>query len=121
MARVLVVDDSPSVVSWLAVELTALGHEVEATDNGHEALLLMELDPPDLVVLDIEMPLMNGFDVLRKMRRKPRLGHLKVVLLTGRETDANRARGYRLGARHFLTKPVDAEELSQAVVDAIAA
>ena len=115
MTQVLVVDDSPQITSWLSLELAALGHRVSSAENGQEALLLMECDAPDVMVLDIDMPLMNGFDVLRKMRRRPNLEGIRVVMLTGRGREANWVQGYRLGVHDYLTKPLEIEDLTAAI------
>lgn len=115
MTRVLVVDDSPQITSWLSLELSALGHRVSSAANGQDALLLLECDAPEVMVLDIDMPLMNGFDVLRKMRRRPNLEDVRVVMLTGRGREANWVQGYRLGVHDYLTKPLDIDELSEAI------
>ena len=75
----------------------------------------MECDAPEVVVLDIDMPLMNGFDVLRKMRKRQNLEAIRVVMLTGRGREANWVQGYRLGVHDYLTKPLDIEELTDAI------
>lgn len=108
-------DDSPQITSWLSLELSALGHRVSSAINGQDALLLMECDAPEVIVLDIDMPLMNGFDVLRKMRKRKNLEDIRVVMLTGRGREANWVQGYRLGVHDYLTKPLDIEELTDAI------
>ena len=115
MAKVLVVDDSPEIVSWLQYELREAGHTVSTATNGEEGLLLMELERPELVLLDIDMPVMNGFQMLKKFRGMKDLHDVHVVMLTGRGREADWVQGYKLGVHDYLTKPLEVSELLEAI------
>lgn len=115
MAKLLVVDDSPEIVSWLQYELREAGHMVSTATNGEEGLLLMELERPELVLLDIDMPVMNGFQMLKKFRGMKDLHDVHVVMLTGRGREADWVQGYKLGVHDYLTKPLEVDELLEAI------
>jgi len=115
VANILVVDDAPEIVSWLSFELREAGHSISTATNGEEGLLLMELERPQLVILDIDMPVMNGFQMLRKFRGMKDLQDVHVLMLTGRGREADWVQGYRLGVHDYLTKPLDIAELLEAI------
>lgn len=115
MADILVVDDAPEIVSWLTYELREAGHSVSAATNGEEALILMEIERPDLVLLDIDMPVMNGFQMLRKFRGMKDLHDVRVIMLTGRGRETDWVEGYKLGVHDYLTKPLEVDELLEAI------
>lgn len=115
MAKILVVDDSPEIVSWLSYELREAGHSVSIATNGEEGLLLMELERPELVLLDIDMPVMNGFQMLKRFRGMKDLHDVHVVMLTGRGREADWVQGYKLGVHDYLTKPLEVSELLDAI------
>jgi CheY-like chemotaxis protein len=112
-AHLLVVDDDESIRTTLAVILHRGGHEVACAADGKEALGKMREDPPDLVLLDLMMPGMGGWDVLAAMRENPRLADIPVVVLTSLHDDANAPPG-----QPVLRKPVD-DEIVRAVVDTL--
>ncbi|MGH2818361.1 MAG: response regulator [Actinomycetota bacterium] len=115
MARILVVDDNPEVAGWLEVELSAAGHRVSSAENGKMALAAIERDLPDLLILDIDMPVMDGHGVLKRLRQLPRQDRLRVLILTGRTAEAEWVKGYKQGAHVYLTKPFEADELHDAI------
>jgi DNA-binding response OmpR family regulator len=115
VARILVVDDNPEVAGWLEVELTAAGHRVSSAENGKMALAAIEKDLPDLLILDIDMPVMDGHGVLKRLRQLPRQDRLRVLILTGRTAEAEWVKGYKQGAHVYLTKPFEADELHEAI------
>jgi DNA-binding response OmpR family regulator len=115
VARILVVDDNPEVAGWLEVELTAAGHRVSSAENGKTALATIERDLPDLLILDIDMPVMDGHGVLKRLRQLPRQDRLRVLILTGRTAEAEWVKGYKQGAHVYLTKPFEADELHDAI------
>jgi DNA-binding response OmpR family regulator len=115
VARILVVDDNPEVAGWLEVELTAAGHRVSSAENGKTALAAIERDLPDLLILDIDMPVMDGHGVLKRLRQLPRQDRLRVLILTGRTAEAEWVKGYKQGAHVYLTKPFEADELHDAI------
>ena len=110
-ARILVVDDTPLNVKLLVDMLAALGHEVTSAANGQEALDQVALHTPHLVLLDVMMPGMNGFEVCERLRANPATALLPVVLVTALDGKEDRIRGIEAGADDFLTKPINKHEL----------
>jgi len=110
-ARILVVDDLPQNVKLLAHLLEAKGYAVATAASGPEALLKVEKEPPDLVLLDVMMPEMSGYEVCRKIRDNPAAGILPVVMVTSLDPAQERIRGLEAGADDFLTKPLNQAEL----------
>jgi class 3 adenylate cyclase len=109
--RVLVVDDTPSNVKLLADVLQARGYAVLTAANGAEALARTEHDAPDLVLLDVMMPGMSGYDVCRKIRANPATATLPVVMVTALDPTQERVKGIEAGADDFLTKPINQPEI----------
>jgi DNA-binding response OmpR family regulator len=105
------VDDDPSIVRLLRKCLEQEGLEVVTASDGAGCLLAIESRRPDLVVLDVMMPIMDGFQVLRVLREKPETRDLPVVLLTARKQDVDVARGWSSGADFYLTKPLALDDL----------
>jgi class 3 adenylate cyclase/CheY-like chemotaxis protein len=110
-ARVLVVDDTPANVKLLEDLLSFHGYEVEAAADGPEALALVRDHMPDLVLLDVLMPGMSGYDVCRAIRSDPALAMLPVVMITALEDREERVKGIEAGADDFLSKPINPPEL----------
>ncbi len=106
-ARVLVVDDILSNVKLLEAKLTAEYFEVVTAFNGAECLARIEEGIPDIVLLDVMMPGMDGFEVCRRIKSNPRTAHLPVVMVTALDQPSDRVAGLEAGADDFLTKPVD--------------
>src|SRR5580765_6601790 len=106
-ARVLVVDDILSNVKLLEAKLTAEYFEVVTAFNGTECLARMEQGVPDIVLLDVMMPGMDGFEVCRRIKANPRTAHVPVVMVTALDQPSDRVAGLDAGADDFLTKPVD--------------
>jgi len=110
-ARILVVDDTPQNVKLLADLLGAKGYAVATAGSGAEALALVEANRPDLVLLDVVMPGMSGYEVCRKIRENPATGVLPVVMVTALDPGQERIKGLEVGADDFLTKPINQAEL----------
>ncbi len=106
-ARVLVVDDILSNVKLLEAKLTAEYFEVVTAFNGMEALGKIEECDPDIVLLDVMMPGMDGFEVCRRIKSNPKTAHVPVVMVTALDQPSDRVAGLEAGADDFLTKPVD--------------
>jgi adenylate cyclase len=109
--RILVVDDTPQNVKLLADLLTAKGYEVTTASSGEQALESIAKTPPDLVLLDVMMPGLNGYDVCRKIRENPATALLPVVMCTSLDPHQERIKGIEAGADDFLSKPVNQPEL----------
>ncbi|MFF4340694.1 response regulator transcription factor [Kitasatospora sp. NPDC001540] len=110
-ARILVVDDDPTVGEVVAGYLTRAGHLVERAEDGPRGLDLAERHRPDLLVLDLMLPGLDGLEVLRRLRARPDRADLPVVLLTAKGDEADRVLGLELGADDYVTKPFSPREL----------
>jgi DNA-binding response OmpR family regulator len=110
-AKILVVDDTPRNVKLLADLLTVKGYEVVTATSGKEALDKIEREQPDLVLLDVVMPEMSGYEVCRKIREIPETRILPVVMVTALDPAEERIKGIEAGADEFLTKPINQAEL----------
>ena len=111
MPRVLVVDDEVNIVRLIQVNLERQGYQVETANNGAQALAKIRESRPDLLVSDVMMPEMDGFELLSTIRRDPVLNDLPVIMLTAKAQDANVMEGYTRGADMYLTKPFNPAEL----------
>lgn len=109
--RILVVDDTPMNVKLLVDLLQSAGYDCTAAASGAEALVGMAAAPPDLVLLDVMMPGMTGFEVCERLRAQPSTALLPVVLVTALDGKDDRVRGIEAGADDFLTKPINKHEL----------
>jgi putative two-component system response regulator len=110
-ARILVVDDDPKVRAVLERVLLKDGHTIETAENGHAALAAIERRPPDVILTDVTMPGMDGFELCERLKRNVVTRLIPVVMVTGLSDRDNRIKGVELGADEFLTKPVDPQEL----------
>ncbi len=108
-ARVLIVDDEPNIVIALEFLLQREGYQVEKAYNGLHALELAAEFTPDIVVLDVMMPGMDGFEVARRMRQIDQLEMTKIVFLTAKGTQRDKETGYASGGEYYLIKPFDNE------------
>ncbi len=106
-ARVLVVDDNPANARLLEARLTAEYFDVVMASSGPEALTMCALQPFDLILLDVMMPGMDGFETCRRLKADPAVCHVPVVMVTALDQPADRVRGLEFGADEFLTKPID--------------
>jgi DNA-binding response OmpR family regulator len=110
--RILVVDDNPEIVKLIAARLEQEGYAIQTASTGEEALQLLDKSVPDLVLLDVSMPGISGFEVCTKIKATARLRELLVVLVTARDSVADKVQGLELGADEYITKPVRMAELS---------
>ena len=106
-ARILVVDDIPANVKLLEARLIAEYFDVLTADNGHDALDICDRTQVDVVLLDVMMPEMDGFEVCERLKANPRTAHIPVVMVTALDQPSDRVRGLKAGADDFLTKPVN--------------
>jgi DNA-binding response OmpR family regulator len=111
MQRVLIVDDEPSIVLSLQFLLSREGYEVDIARDGESALALAALRPPDLVVLDLMLPGIDGYEVCRRLRESPATAATRIVVVTARGREAERVRGLEEGADAYVTKPFSTREL----------
>ncbi|HWT13264.1 MAG TPA: phosphate regulon transcriptional regulator PhoB [Allosphingosinicella sp.] len=110
-ARILLVEDDPALVELLRYQLARADYEVVATADGEEALLLARESPPDLVLLDWMIEGVAGIEVCRRLRRAPETAQIPVIMLTARDEEADRVRGFETGADDYITKPFSQREL----------
>jgi DNA-binding response OmpR family regulator len=108
MASILIVDDEPKIVRLVADYLAAAGFSVLTARSGDEALMRVRTETPDLVVLDLGLPGLDGLDVTRAIRRS---GELPIIMLTARDDETDRIIGLELGADDYVTKPFSPREL----------
>jgi DNA-binding response OmpR family regulator len=113
--RVLVVDDEPDIVRLLTFALQADGYQVSSAKNGSEGLERARQDKPDIVILDVMMPGMDGFEVCNELRSKPDTASLPIIMLSALGQVSDRVRGLRAGADDYVPKPVNLDELSARV------
>lgn len=113
--RVLVVDDEPNIVLSLEFLMKKAGFDVEVARNGREALAALDREPPDLLLLDVMMPEIDGFEVCERIRSRPEWRQTKIVMLTARGRESERERGLALGADAYVTKPFSTRELVERV------
>ncbi len=111
-ARILVADDDATLQKLLFHSLQMEGYDVIAANDGEEALVMVEREQPDLVILDVMMPKLNGFDVCRALRSKPETATLPVIMLSGLSDVEEKVTGLHSGADEYVTKPIDFRELS---------
>lgn len=111
MARILIVDDSPTEVKKISSLLEKHKHEVLSADNGADGVAKARAEKPDLVLMDVVMPGLNGFQATRQLTRSPETQDIPVVIVTTKDQETDRVWGTRQGARGYLVKPVDENQL----------
>jgi two-component system phosphate regulon response regulator PhoB len=110
--RILVVDDEPDITALVAYHLAKAGFRVSTAANGPDALKAAREERPDIVILDLMLPGVSGYDVLAELRKREETREVGVILLTARREETDRIRGLSLGADDYLTKPFSPQELS---------
>ncbi len=109
--KILVVDDSKTELHHLSELLKKRGYEVRTAENGDEALRRLGEEKPDLILMDVVMPGANGFQLTRTITRDPRWSGVPVIMCTSKNQETDKVWGMRQGARDYIVKPVDADEL----------
>ena len=109
--KILIADDEPNIVAAIEFLLQQGGYEVRVARNGEEALSLVEAAVPDLVVLDVMMPLKSGYEVCSRIRERADWRHVKIVMLSAKGRDAEVNKGLSMGADLYVTKPFSTREL----------
>ncbi len=113
--RILVVDDEIESVKLIGMMLQRRGYEISAARTGKQALAKIESDHPDLVILDVMMPDMDGYEVTRKIRANPETAYLPIIMFTAKTMVDDKVAGFQAGADDYLTKPIHPEELASRI------
>ena len=111
MSKVLVVDDSPTEIFQFKEMLEKLGHVVITAENGRDGVAMARQEQPDVVLMDIVMPDMNGFQATRQICRGTDTQHIPVIIVSSKDQETDKVWGERQGAKGYITKPVDPQEL----------
>ena len=115
MAKILIAEDSATAAVLLTRTLSPLGHVITVATDGEEAQKRLQTERPDLVILDIIMPKINGFQLCRTIRSDPRLKDLPIIVVTAMDRESDRYWGLKQGASEYLVKPVDPNLLLERV------
>lgn len=115
MAHILIVDDSPTDAYLVKNILEAEGHQISEASNGEEGVEKAKQIQPSLVIMDVVMPGLNGFQATRKITKNPETNTIPVVIISSKNMESDRAWGMMQGAKDFLVKPVKQEDLLAAV------
>jgi len=115
MARILIAEDEPDIRELVAFTLRFAGHEVTATSNGEEALQQASQIIPDIIIMDVRMPKMTGYDACRAMKADILLKDIPVVFLSAKGQDAEIQTGLSVGAEEYLLKPFAPDQLAERV------
>ncbi len=121
MARILVVDDSPTETFRFREILSRHGHEMLEASNGADGVSMARAELPDLVLMDVVMPGMNGFQATRQITKGAETSHIHVVIVSTKDQETDRVWGRRQGASHYLTKPIDETALMDVINQLLAA
>ena len=108
---VLAVDDEKSIVRLVQINLQRAGYNVVTASDGKQALDMIEAEPPDMVISDVMMPFMDGFELLKRLKQNPVTRELPIIMLTAKAMDSDVYEGWRAGADFYLTKPFNPQEL----------
>ena len=115
MAHILIVDDSPTEAHVLKGMLEKNGFEIETAENGTEGIERAKEFKPDLILMDVVMPGLNGFQATRQLTKDPDTKEIPVIIVTTKDQETDRVWGMRQGARDFLTKPVSEQVLMEKI------
>ena len=115
MARVLIVDDSPSQLLGLQRIVEKLGHQVITAEDGAAGVETAKREIPDLILMDVVMPNLNGYQATRQISKEPSTSHIPVILVTTKDQETDRVWGMRQGAKAYVTKPINEAELTETI------
>ena len=115
MAKILIVDDSPSQLLGIQRIVEKLGHESITAEDGAAGVEVAKRELPDMVLMDVVMPNLNGFQATRTLSREATTKHIPVILVTTKDQDTDRMWGLRQGAKAYITKPFSETELSELI------
>ncbi|KQX99770.1 two-component system response regulator [Rhodanobacter sp. Root480] len=113
MARILIVDDSPSQLLGIKRIVEKLGHETLTAEDGAAGVEVAKQQLPDLILMDVVMPNLNGFQATRTISKNPGTSHIPIVLVTTKDQETDRVWGMRQGAKAYVTKPIKEDELAK--------
>jgi twitching motility two-component system response regulator PilH len=119
MARVLIVDDSPTETYKLTSMLEKHGHVVLVAETGEDGVSVAKKELPDVVLMDIVMPGLNGFQATRQLRKSEETANIPVIIVTTKDQETDRVWGMRQGAKAYLTKPIDEKVLLDTINEVI--
>jgi DNA-binding response OmpR family regulator len=120
VARILIVEDEANIIKLISIRLERLGHSINAADNGAAALDLARETKPDLILLDVMLPILNGFQVLEQLKADPATAAIPVLMLTARGHERDIVAGLEGGADDYIIKPFSFPELISRVGTALA-
>ena len=109
--NILLVDDSKTELHFMSELLAKRGYSVRTAENGEDAMRKLEEGKPDLILMDVILPGMNGFQATRALSRDPKTQHIPIIIVSTKNMETDRVWGMRQGARDYIVKPVDADEL----------
>lgn len=109
--KIVLAEDEPQIARLIEFKLKKEGYEVTWKENGEEALKAIKADKPDLILLDIMMPVMDGYEVLRRLKEDENLKSIPVIMLTARAQERDVVKGIDMGAEDYITKPFHPAEL----------
>ena len=115
MKKILIVDDEPNIVMTLEYTFKKNNFEVFIARDGQEALDILKTQLPDIIILDIMMPLVDGFETMEQIKKNEKLKHCKVIFLTAKNKESNIEKGLALGADAYLTKPFSLKKVVEHV------
>ena len=115
MARILIVDDSPSQLLGIRRIVEKLGHIAVTAEDGAAGVEAAKREKPDLILMDVVMPNLNGFQATRAITRDPTTQHIPIILVTTKDQDTDRVWGIRQGAKAYITKPFNEVELTELI------
>lgn len=121
MAKVLIIDDSPTEVVKIRQLLERNGHDVLEASDGADGVAVARSEQPDLVLMDVVMPALNGFQATRQLTKNEQTAHIPVVIVTSKDQETDRVWGVRQGAKDYLVKPIDKNALLDTVNRVLAA
>jgi DNA-binding response OmpR family regulator len=121
MHRILIVDDEPNIVLALELLMKKEGYEVHTVDDGERAVQAAKELQPDLILLDIMMPKMDGYEVCQRIRSDALLKDVSIIMLTAKGREVEREKGLALGADHYITKPFSTRQVVMKVKEILAA